>query len=219
MRYHRCMMTEAQLPLASKHALLMGASSEVAAAIALALAGAGADVALTTATNDADEAFALRRISRGVRALGRLSMNESVDMSIGTGVQIAMRQVAKELGGLDIVIVAPDLTIEKPSERLTDADWSRLLNTNLSAVFYACRSAYRELQERGGSIVVLLPGQVAVASGSAAYAAARAGIEALIAGLQREWASSPVRIHSLTTTPGETERVAAAALRLVTESL
>jgi NAD(P)-dependent dehydrogenase (short-subunit alcohol dehydrogenase family) len=179
-------------PLLGKHALIMGPPAAIAEPIALELAGLGADVALTTATNDAEEAFSLRRISRGVRALGRQSMNESVDMSIGTGVQIAMRQVAKELGGLDIVVVGPDLRIDKAPEKLTDADWSRLLNTNLSAVFYACRSAYRELQGHGGHIVILSSAHADAAG--AAYAAARAGVEALVAALQHEWVGTGVHV-------------------------
>jgi NAD(P)-dependent dehydrogenase (short-subunit alcohol dehydrogenase family) len=186
----------------------MGPSAALAEPIALELARLGADVALTTATNDAEEAFSLRRISRGVKALGRQSMNESVDMSIGTGVQIATRQVAKELGGLDIVVIGPELRIDKPSERLTDADWSRLLNTNLSAVFYACRSAYRELRARGGNVVVLSP--AADEAAGAAYAAVRAGVKGLISGLQAEWAGSGVKVTSVNVVaPDET----AAAVR------
>ncbi len=199
-------MTSPDEPLLGKHALIMGPIAAIAEPIALELARLGADVALTTATNDAEDAFALRRISRGVRALGRQSMNESVDMSIGTGVQIAMRQVAKELGGLDIVVIGPDLQIEKPTERLTDADWSRLINTNLSAVFYACRSAYRELQDKGGHIAVLITAPTADAG--AAYLAARAGIEALVTGLQREWGESGVRV-SLVPVTHEDETVSA----------
>ena len=181
-------------PLLGKHALIMGVAADIAERIALALAEAGADVALTTATNDADEAFSLRRISRGVRALGRQSMNESVDMSIGTGVQIAMRQVAKELGGIDILVVGPDLRVDKPTERLTDGDWARLINGNLSAVFYACRSAYREMQAGGGRIVVLTSPD---SGGDAGYLAARAGIEALVDGLASEWTDNGVAVRLL----------------------
>jgi 3-oxoacyl-[acyl-carrier protein] reductase len=181
-------------PLLGKHALIMGVAASLAEPIALELARLGADVALTTATNDADEAFALRRISRGVVALGRRSMNESVDMSIGTAVQIAMRQVSKEMGGLDIVVVGPDLRIDKPAERFTDADWSRVLNTNLSAVFYACRSAYRELQANGGSIVILRPIFNENREGfGAAYMAVREGVRGLFLGLRAEWRETNVR--------------------------
>jgi NAD(P)-dependent dehydrogenase (short-subunit alcohol dehydrogenase family) len=195
-------------PLIAKHALIMGPPATLAEPIALELARLGADVALTTATNEAEEAFSLRHVSRGVKALGRQSMNESVDMSIGTAVQVAMRQVAKELGGLDIVVIGPELRIDKPAERLTDADWSRLLNINLSGVFYACRSAYRELLEKGGQIIVLLP--AAEESAGAGFAAARGGADALVASLQREWAASGVTVTSVSVAaPEET----AAAVR------
>lgn len=203
--------------LAGKHALIMGVRADVAEAIALALAAAGADVALTTATHDAEEAFSLRRITRGVKGLGRASMNESVDMSIGTGVQIAMRQVAKELGGLDIILAGPDLQVEKPSERLTDADWSKLINTNLSATYFACRSAFRELQSNeppGGHIIAILPPPEASATQPAVYEAVRTGVAALIDGLTREWAADGIMVSQIEM-PAEDRGIAAVAAEVL----
>jgi NAD(P)-dependent dehydrogenase (short-subunit alcohol dehydrogenase family) len=183
----------------SKHALIMGASGGVAEAIAASLAEAGFDVALTTATNDADQAFALRRISRRVTSLGRRSMNESVDMSNGAAVQVVVRQVAKEFGGIDLLVLAPDATVDKPSERLTDADWARLVGVNLGGVLFACRGAFREMQRNdppGGSIVLLSAGGEVKAEG-AAYAAVKVGAEALVQGLSAEWAGGDIVVHLL----------------------
>lgn len=184
--------------LSGRRALIMGLAADAAEPIALALAEAGADVALTTATNDAEEAFALRRISRGVRNHGRNSMNESVDMAIGTGVPIAMRQVAKELGGLDIVVVGPSVSTDKAPERLTDADWARLVNTNLGGVFYACRSAHRELRGNeppGGHIVVVIADEDAATD--AVSAATRAGVRALAIELASAWAGDGITVNAV----------------------
>jgi NAD(P)-dependent dehydrogenase (short-subunit alcohol dehydrogenase family) len=110
-------MTESTF-LSGRNALVMGAGNEAAEAVALALAEAGADVALTTATPDAEEAFGLRRLSRQIDALGRRSVIEVVDMNIGTNVQVAVRQVAKQLGSIDILVTAPGLKPERGSDRL-----------------------------------------------------------------------------------------------------
>ena len=59
-------------------------------------------------------------------------------------------------------------------------------------IFFACRSAYRELRANGGDVVVL--SSAAVPDACAGYAAAKAGVEALVAGLQREWADSGVGV-------------------------
>jgi NAD(P)-dependent dehydrogenase (short-subunit alcohol dehydrogenase family) len=176
----------------------MGASAALAEAVAVTLAEVSFDVALTTATNDAEEAFALRRVSRRVTALGRRSMNESIDMSNGAAVQVAIRQVAKELGGIDLLVLAPEVRVDKPPERLTDADWARLAGVNLGGVFFACRGVFREMQRNeppGGSIVLLSD---AVAGGeSAAYSALRTGARALVEGLRDEWSVHGVSLHVL----------------------
>lgn len=183
--------------LAGRKALLMGVSSELAEPLARAIAASGADVALMTATSDAEEAFAMRRIVRSVRDLGRRSLDLSVDMAIGTAVQVAVRQVAKEFGGIDLAVVGPDLRLDKPAERLSDAEWSRLLHGNLSAVFYACRSLRREMAggDTGGVILVLLPSSGEPAD--AAYQAVRAGAEALVATLERQWATDGVAVNAV----------------------
>lgn len=204
--------------LTGKNAVVMGAGSEAAQAIALAFAQAGADVALTTATADAEEAFALRRVAKRITDLGRRGFVESVDMSLGTGVQVALRQVARALGGIDILVVATSARQDKPTDRLSDAEWARVLNQNLSAVFYACRSAAREMQgrEHAGRIIVLLPAVDEEAG--AAYAAARAGVATFVEALAREWAGRPVAVNGISVAASATEEAARAtavlALRL-----
>lgn len=220
--YDRRAMTESTF-LRRRNALVMGAGNEAAAAVALALATAGADVALTTATPAGEEAFGLRSLSRQIDALGRRSVVESVDMNIGTNVQVAVRQVAKQLGSIDILVAAPGIKPERESDRLGDADWTRLLGYNLSAVFYACRSVAREMTNRPGNvdrgrIIVLLPSLDGETS--AAYIAAREGAAALVQALSIEWADKPLSLDSVLV--GKSEEAAAntakAVMRLLQES-
>jgi NAD(P)-dependent dehydrogenase (short-subunit alcohol dehydrogenase family) len=201
-------MTTEQNPAAGR-AVIMGAKGALAEAVAGALAGAGYDIGVTTMSTDAEEAFDLRRVTRLVTKLGRRAVSEVVDMTIGTGVQVAVRQVTKELGGVDMMVVAPDLRLERPAERITDAEWARVLNSNLSAVYFACRSAFREMQNNdppGGSIVVLAPSRGEAAAGAAAHTAARAGVEALVQTLALEWRDRGVPVNAvLLPTAGDEE--------------
>jgi NAD(P)-dependent dehydrogenase (short-subunit alcohol dehydrogenase family) len=207
----------------------MGAKGLLPGSIALRLAAAGWDIGLTTATPDAEEAFELRHLARNVTEMGRRCVIESVDLSLGTNVQIAMRQVAKALGRIDLLVVAPDLQIDKPSERLTDADWARVIGVNLSGVFYACRAVAREMrgqqqtisnrQQEGerlrGRIVVVM---TAPADGAnAAYRAAKAGVEGLARGLRDEWAEGGIAVHLLVLPADADEATLARAGVLVTE--
>src|SRR3970282_150091 len=99
--------------LSGKRALVVGAARGVGPAIALALAEAGGDFALCTATTDRDEAVAARKSAREVRDQGRNAIEQSIDASIGTAAQVMVRQVAKDLGGIDVLVNAPGLFLAK----------------------------------------------------------------------------------------------------------
>src|SRR3990170_990754 len=114
--------------LSGKRALVVGAAGGVGRAIALALAEAGADLALATVTTAADEALALRKTARQVRDMGRTAIERSVDASSGQGAQVMVRQVAKELGGIDVLVNAPSASggfLGKPITKVSDAEWAK----------------------------------------------------------------------------------------------
>ena len=176
---------------------------------------------LTSATTEAEEAFAVQRLGRSIGEKGGRAMAEAVDMSLGANVQVAIRQIAKELGGVDVLVTAPALYLSKAAERLTDAEWARVVNLNLSAVFFACRGAAREMLagERGGRIVVILAPvrPETEALGGAAYSAARAGVRGLVEGLAAEWRGRSIAVNCLEVRAGASDAAAARALWLASE--
>jgi NAD(P)-dependent dehydrogenase (short-subunit alcohol dehydrogenase family) len=179
-------------------ALVIGAGTPVGRSIALALAESGADVAVAAATLDGDEVMAVRRTRRAVAALGRQTAEYAFDTSLGQNVQVSTRQVAKELGGLDVLVNAQDVFIQAKAERTSDSDWGRILAINLNGVFFACRAALREMSDSGGAIVnvVSAPPIDAVAP-AAAYLAAKAGVAGLSRALAAEAAASGVRVNAI----------------------
>jgi NAD(P)-dependent dehydrogenase (short-subunit alcohol dehydrogenase family) len=137
--------------LSGKRALVVGAASTVGRAIALALSEAGADVTVTSAAPSADEARGVKRLAKTIAVTGPRREPHSLDASLGTAVQVMVRQVVKEMGGIDILVTAPDLFLGKASEKTSDLEWGRVVNANLSSVFYACRAAGREMVKQGWS--------------------------------------------------------------------
>jgi 2-deoxy-D-gluconate 3-dehydrogenase len=201
----------------------MGADKPIAAAMALALAEAGADVACTSTTGDPEEAFSLRPLRRKIEALGRRAIADIADLGNGSSVQIAVRQIAKQLGDLHLLVLAPQDVMLKPADRISDAEWSRVIGFNLDAYLYAARAFAREAAgnstEPKARIVAVLPA-VKIGDGSAALEAARAGAEALLAALAREWAPD-VLVNAIALPIGEDEdwvskRAVAEALRFST---
>jgi 3-oxoacyl-[acyl-carrier protein] reductase len=195
-----------------KKVVVMSAGNQPASAIALAFAQAGADVALTTTTADAEEAFSLRRLSKRITELGRRSLVESIDLALGTSVQVGLRQVSKALGGIDVLVVGTDVPQEKPTERLSDADWAKVLNYNLSAVFYACRAALREIRAESvdkGRVIVLVP-SMDQSRLQAGYAAATVAASAFVQVAGREWADKNLTVNGILLVPGGDEETAVA---------
>ena len=183
--------------LSGKRALVVGAATGVGRAIALALAEAGADLALASVTTEGDEVMALRKTVRQVREMGRTALEQAIDASSGQGTQVMVRQVAKELGGIDVLVNAPDAFLGKPATKTSDVDWAKVLGRTLNATFFTCRAVAREMLKaedgangaQGGRIVNVASvlGERGL-SNAAAYCAAQGGILNLTRALAQEWA-------------------------------
>ncbi len=185
--------------LSGKRSLVVGAATSVGQAIALALSEAGADVTVTSATTDAAEAQAIKRLAEQIAVMGPQHEPHVLDASQGDAVQITVREVVNDLGGLDVLVTAPDLFLGKEAEKTEDAEWSRILEVNLNSVFYACRAAGPEMIRQGSGRII----NVASALGdrglanSAAYCAAQAGVLSLTRALAQEWGGRGVTVNCI----------------------
>jgi 2-deoxy-D-gluconate 3-dehydrogenase len=182
--------------LTGRRALVLGAGSAAGRAIALALAQAGADVAVASSSLDGEEVMACRRTRRAVESLGRRSAEYAFDVTLGQNVQVSTRQVAKEMGGLEVLVYAVASPLRRPAEKLSDAEWARALAVNLSGAFFACRAAVREMTNAGwGRILLVAPpagDDAGVTAGVARYALA-----GLARSLAAEFAERGIRVNLL----------------------
>ncbi|HZP25611.1 MAG TPA: hypothetical protein VFB90_01040 [Dehalococcoidia bacterium] len=119
--------------LAGRKAMVLGAETELGAALVQALAQAGTDVAAVAATIRPDDAFAAKRAARRAAAAGVRAEALAIDATNEAALRVTVRQVGKLLGGLQLAFVC-------------GGD---------SAVFQrACRLAGREIARSGGGAVV-----------------------------------------------------------------
>lgn len=187
--------------LAGKHALVVGAAAPAGRAIALALAEAGADVTVAAASaSDGDEMFAVKKVAKEIEAMGRRAAAVAADVSLGTGAQVMVRQVAKEAGRIDTLVNAQDLFFARPADRTTDAEWAKTLAMNLSSFFFTARAAGKEMLRlgSGGRIinVTSVLGERAIAN-VAAYAAAHGGVHNLTRALAQEWGPHGITVNCI----------------------
>ena len=165
--------------LLGRRALVIGAETTTGRAIARALGEAGADVALAVLRPD-EGVLVARRLQRQLRDRGRQALTYAMDVTLGRNVQVTTRQVAKELGGLDLVVSAPDEAFLATLAQTSDAQLAQTMTLNGYAHAFAARSAFDEFRRQGeGSRIFILvthalgerAAEGAVASSMAAAAA------------------------------------------------
>ena len=86
--------------LTSKRVLVAGVETALGRTVATALAGAGATIGSVATINDPDEAFATQRLARKLGGPG-----QAIDGTNDMAVRVMVRQISKELGGLDAVVL------------------------------------------------------------------------------------------------------------------
>jgi pteridine reductase len=169
-------------------ALVTGAAKRIGRAIALELHRAGARVAVhyRSSRAEAEETAAL---------LGGAPL---VQGDQAREPERIVRDAARALGGLDLLVCSAAEFERVPSDALPRERFEAMLASNLTGPFYLMQAALPFLRASRGSIVTLLDvcGTSQVWKGYAHYAAAKAGLAALTKLLALEWAPE-VRVNGV----------------------
>lgn len=142
-------MSQAKKTLAGKLALITGAARRLGRTSAVALADAGADVAITFLRSSREA----QRTVADLRSLGVKAMALRCDVTDENSVKLAIKQTAKEFGGIDILVnnAANYETVE--FEKLTLKQWDAIFATNTRGPFLVSREALKHLRRRRGKII------------------------------------------------------------------
>ena len=183
--------------LSGRRALVTGAGHGIGAAIALALAEAGADVAVGYGRSAAAaQKVADLAADHGVRATaigGDVTVTREVDALVSEAVEF--------LGGLDIVVCnAGHLVARQTIEQMGDEHFDAVVSVNLGSTFRTVRAAIPHLRASAAGRVITMASLAAHnggGPGSAAYAAAKAGIIGLTKGLAKELAADAITVNAL----------------------
>lgn len=173
-------------------ALVTGASRGIGKAIADRLANDGYRV-IGTATSEKGAATIraeLQKIN---------SNNDAVVLNIADAEQTdtALKDVLERFGVPYVVVNNAGVTRDNLFLRMSEDEWSEVINTNLSGVYRVCKTMVKPmLKIRNGAIINIssIIGTVGNA-GQANYAAAKAGLEAFSRSLAQEIASRNIRVN------------------------
>ncbi len=176
--------------LSGKTALVTGASGGIGAAIAKALAEQGARVALSGTRKMALAEVKAELTGDDHEILPcNLSDREVVDQLVP--------QAVEKLGQLDILVNNAGITRDNLAMRMSDDDWTDVLQVNLEAAFRLARAAARPMMKaRSGRIISVTSIVGATGNpGQANYAASKAGLVGMSKALAQELASRGITVN------------------------
>ncbi|MGH9796272.1 MAG: SDR family oxidoreductase [Candidatus Acidiferrales bacterium] len=167
---------ESAKPLAKQVALVTGGTQGIGLAIAHRLGRMGARIAIC-----ARSAPKLKETQRALRAETIEALALPADVTRTDQVAGLIEQVRTQLGPIDILVNNAGIGAFGPFHELSEADWDRVLNTNLRAVFLISKAvAAGMIERRSGYIINIssLAGKNTFA-GAAAYCASKWGLQGL----------------------------------------
>lgn len=177
--------------LQGKRALVTGGAAGIGLAAARMLAARGARVAI---------------IDRDRAALDQadgFAASACADVRDSLAIRAAIGGVVSVLGGLDILVNCAGVDLESPTAEMSDEEWERVLDINLTGTMRICRAAYPALAASGAAsgeaaIVNLSSGAgLSPLPERAAYCSAKAGLVMFSKSLAMEWAKDGIRVNAI----------------------
>ena len=167
-------------------------------AIARGVSEAGAKVFLA----DLDLAAA-EKVARAIRKKKRPCRAYGMDILNPAQITEAMRCGRRSLGGMDVALNCTGVNIRKPSLKMTEEDWDKVLDVNLKGAFFFAQCAARTFiqQRRRGKII--FTASVLSFFGMedrAAYGASKTGLVGLTKALAVEWAPYHINVNAVAPT-------------------
>jgi len=175
--------------LTGKNALITGASGGIGGAIAKALHAQGATVALSGTRVEPLEALAAELGSR-VHVL-------PCNLSDAEAVTALPKQAADAMGAVDILVNNAGITRDNLFMRMSDDEWSSVLEVNLTSTMRLCKGAIRGMMKARWGRIINISSVVGTTGnpGQANYAASKAGMVGMSKSIAYEVASRGITVN------------------------
>lgn len=179
-----------------KTAFITGASHGIGKAISFELAKNGCRLALNCMHSKDELETLCRRLQDDYKAdvlplIGDIGDNDAVCSMFS--------DIRAHFGAVDLLVNNAGISYIGLLSEMPFEDWQRMIDTNLSSVFFCCRQAVPDMvRKKSGKILNISSvwGEVG-ASCEAAYSAAKGGVNALTKALAKELAPSNIQVNAI----------------------
>jgi len=175
-------------------AIVTGATKGIGYGIAEAILKSGGRVMITGRDTEGVDAAVLRLGAHAATPGWVVGM--AVDVRDRTRVDELVEHVIRQFGSVNVLINNAGVGHFTSVEQTTDEDWDRVIDTNLTGVFYCTRAAIPALRKGGGGWIIniaSLAGRNYFANASA-YCASKAGLVAFTEALMLEVRNDNIRV-------------------------
>jgi NAD(P)-dependent dehydrogenase (short-subunit alcohol dehydrogenase family) len=187
-------MSKSLFDLSGRVAVVTGGATGLGHAIALGLAEAGADVVPTSRRLEMVEKAAAE-----IEALGRRSMAVTSDVLDRASLQKLHDAVMAKFGKVDILVNAAGISQKVSTLDVNDADWSQVLETNLTGTMRACQIFGKTMAKTGYGRIINIASLTAHRGffQVAAYACSKSAVASLTRVLAIELAQTGVNVNAI----------------------
>lgn len=178
-----------------KSAIITGGGRGLGKAVALILASEGVNIGIT-GRNEENLKMTVDEIQKlGVNAhYAVFSMDNEIQVKAG------LDSLVQQLGGVDILINNAGIGDFGSIEEMPTETWEQVIKTNLFGVYYAAKTVYAYMKEKGQGDIINVASTAGLKGGPnmSAYAASKAAVISLSQSMMAEWRKQNIRVITLT---------------------
>ncbi|MFC6734210.1 MULTISPECIES: SDR family NAD(P)-dependent oxidoreductase [unclassified Haladaptatus] len=176
-------------------AIVTGSSKGIGKAIAMKFAAEGANVVTNSRSYER-----AAETSEEIEAAGGTALPVETDVSDPDSVAALVDATVERFGRLDVMVNNAGMTIIGPAEEMDPADWQKVIDVDLSGVFYGSQAAGRQLIEQGDGGAIVNVSSMMGSMGldrRTPYCAAKGGVDNMTRTLAVEWAEHDIHVNAL----------------------
>ena len=178
-----------------KNVLVTGASGGIGQAIAVKMASLGYDVGIHYRSNKAKA----EEVQKQIEAIGQKAVLLQADLTSPDDCKAIVEKCIEELGGLYAVVNNAGITKDNLAMRMSDEDFTSVIDENLNSCFYITKAALPYLLKKREGRIVNITSVIGIVgnAGQANYAASKAGIIGFTKSIAKETAGRKVCVNAV----------------------